>query len=257
MLDRPTEIQLQNDRGADLGRLVAVATMGHKYTLPSFEKWALGIIWIHCQPGRDYLDDCSQDMLCRIFEAAEKGGRQDLCSLVEKRWLLRLKNRQLPLRHALDFGEMHGRRAFLGNAYYQQVVDMKSFLPNTDESLAADFSQSDLTHEQLHRLLSGYCSIALAWQKIRKTTIPLTPRCHKSYHEDSFVKKILRDDSDPDRGLDMLKELEAANDRFKYNDCKCGQPLLKTLVSTFSLSIPDHFLGQAARQAEEHGPGST
>ncbi|KAJ7506715.1 hypothetical protein B0H11DRAFT_1676799, partial [Mycena galericulata] len=161
----PTEIQLQNEQGTDLARLLAVARMCHKYTLSSFEKWALNMVWIHCQPGMDYLDTCSQDMLCEIFEAAEKGGRQDLCGLVEQRWLRRLKSGKLPLRHALDFGEMHHRRAFLGDAYYQQALDLKSLASIKDGSAAADFSQSNLTHEQLHRLLSGYCSLALAWER--------------------------------------------------------------------------------------------
>ncbi|KAJ7716478.1 hypothetical protein DFH07DRAFT_706009, partial [Mycena maculata] len=159
----PDEIQLQNEPGADIASLVIVANMAHKYSLMTFEAWALGIIWLHCQPGRDYLDGCPQEMLDRVFEAAESGGRQDLCGLVEERWLPRLQSGQLQLRHALDFGEKHGRRGFLATAYYQQARDMKSFAPSIGN--ATDFSQSNLTHDQIHRLLSGYCSLSLMLER--------------------------------------------------------------------------------------------
>ncbi|KAJ7903880.1 hypothetical protein B0H13DRAFT_1882079 [Mycena leptocephala] len=146
----PDEIQLQNKHGADIASLVIVANMAHKYSLVTFEAWALGIIWLHCEPGRDYLDGCPQEMLDRVFEAAESGGRQDLCGLVEER-------------HALDFGQKHGRREFLATAYYQQALDMKSFVPSIGN--ATDFSQSNLTHDQIYRLLSGYCSLSLMLER--------------------------------------------------------------------------------------------
>ncbi|KAJ7464734.1 hypothetical protein B0H11DRAFT_1870390 [Mycena galericulata] len=245
----PTEIQMQNEQGTDLARLVAVARMGHKYTLSSFEKWALNIVWIHCQPGMDYLDTCSQDMLCEIFEAAEKGGRQDLCGLVEQRWLRRLKSGQLPLRHALDFGEMHHRRAFLGDAYYQQALDLKSLASIKDWSAAADFSQSNLTHEQLHRLLSGYCSLALAWERFRRTPVPSKQTCRswKQRHPSSLVH-VLRFDSDSVKPLDILKELKAAKEKCASDNgsgCTCMEEVLDNFISTFPLFIHDHFLGQA------------
>ncbi|KAJ7740238.1 hypothetical protein DFH07DRAFT_839322 [Mycena maculata] len=159
----PMEIELQNKSGADLVRLTAVAKMSHKYTLVSFEAWALTLIRTHCQlTSGDHLDGCPQEMLCRIFEAAEKGGQQDLCDLVEETWLRRLKSGEFPLRHALDFGEEHNRRAFLGKAYYQQALVMKLLAAPIGTSGASDFSQSNLTHEQMYRLLSGHCSLSLA-----------------------------------------------------------------------------------------------
>jgi hypothetical protein len=85
-LDSPTETQLQSKPGADIARLVAVAKMSHKYSLTSFETWALDIIWTHCQPGpgMDYLKGCSQDMLYRIFEVAEAGAIRIYVHLLSK-----------------------------------------------------------------------------------------------------------------------------------------------------------------------------
>ncbi|KAJ7719596.1 hypothetical protein B0H16DRAFT_1336563 [Mycena metata] len=64
----PCEIQDQNDSGTDISRLVAVANMSHKYSLPAFEKWALSMIWQHFQPRGDYLTDCPQKMLDMMYE---------------------------------------------------------------------------------------------------------------------------------------------------------------------------------------------
>jgi hypothetical protein len=212
--------------------------MSHKYTLTSFEKWALDIIWIHCQPGMDYLDDCPQDMLSRIFEVAKAGDRQDLCNLVEKRWLLRLKTGELQLRQALDFGEKHNMRAFLGDAYYQQVQGMKSFVPLLDASQATDFSRSNLTHEQLHNLLRGYVSLSLFWERESTRSIPRS--CSNSrYHKSSMVD-ILLPEGRPTVGLpDFVTRLEAAD-----GGCSCRKKHITNLVSSFSRSIPDHFLGE-------------
>ncbi|KAJ7812771.1 hypothetical protein B0H13DRAFT_2470244, partial [Mycena leptocephala] len=169
----PTEIQLQNDPGANIERLLAVANMSHKYSVASFETWALRIIWIHCQSSRDYLNDCGQNMLDGIYGAAAAGGRRDLCSLVEQKWLPRLKQGgDLQLRHALDFGDAHDMRTFLGEAYYQQARDMKPFAPAPAiGSEVVDFSPLNLTPSQLHRLLSGYCSLSLFWEKFSSTVL--------------------------------------------------------------------------------------
>ncbi|KAJ7868167.1 hypothetical protein B0H13DRAFT_2351596 [Mycena leptocephala] len=141
----PDEIQLQNKHGADIASLVIVASMAHKYSLVTFEAWALGIIWLHCQPGRI------------IWMGVPK-----------KCWIESSKPRSLEgakiyLRHALDFGQKHGRREFLATAYYQQALDMKSFVPSVGN--ATDFSQSNLTHDQIYRLLSGYCSLSLMLER--------------------------------------------------------------------------------------------
>ncbi|KAJ7643666.1 hypothetical protein FB45DRAFT_737452, partial [Roridomyces roridus] len=141
----PTETQVQNLPGANIQRLVHVANMSHKYTLASFEDWALNIIWIHCQPGMDYLNTCSVGMLRRIFEAATKGGRTDLRDLVEQRWLPRLKTGELELRDALDFGEMHGRREFSRDGLFSTGVGYAPVL-SVDQGVSRDGLFEDWPH---------------------------------------------------------------------------------------------------------------
>ncbi|KAJ7133539.1 hypothetical protein C8R44DRAFT_849591 [Mycena epipterygia] len=236
----PTEIQLQNNRGADIARLVSVANMSHKYSLPAFESWALDIIWIHCQQGMDYLDGCPQESLYRIFEAAQTGGRQDLCYLVEERWLPRLKTGELQLRHALDFGEKHDRQAFLGDAYYQQALDLKSFVPIVGTSEVTDFSQSNLTHTQTHRLLAGHCSLSLFWERLSKHTFPQTGCTKPNYHKGTISDLFTQDSKEPLNVLKGLNIMRSKTDGDSY--CKCRKSYITALISGFSPD--DHFLGK-------------
>ncbi|KAJ7160124.1 hypothetical protein C8R46DRAFT_363381, partial [Mycena filopes] len=223
----PPEIQAQNEAGADIGRLVAVANLSNKYVLPSFESWALNMVLIHSRPaGRDYLQECPQNMLDAIYDAAVGGARRDLSGLVEEKWLARLKCGKLELKYALDFGETRGMMKFLGKAYYQQAMQMQDLVPTVGE--VTDFSQSNLTPPQLHRLLSGYCSLSLMCEKLRKTGLPdiCLDNVRRYSHRDW---KILVLDTEP---LSILKKLQT---KPTQESCPCGRQLFEKIISD------DHF----------------
>jgi hypothetical protein len=241
MKNSPPEIQAQNNSEASIERLLAVATMSHKYSLSSFEAWALGVIWIHSRSKRDYLNTCPRDMLSGIHQAATAGGHKDLCGLVEQKWLSRVKRRELQLRHALDFGETHGMALFLACGYYQQARSLKSPTLGAGSEVA-DFSHLNLTHAQLHRLLAGYCTLSLFWETCITSTCPrscppkpISMRSHVT-HKSTMDDIVLRDASDP---LNILGGLEAACDRAKGDQCSCRREYIDKLMSGFS--ILNHF----------------
>ncbi|KAF7348197.1 BTB domain-containing protein [Mycena sanguinolenta] len=234
----PTEIQAQNHHEADIERLVVVAKMAHKYSLSSFETWALSMIRIHSQSERDYLDHCPQNLLDGVYEAAAAGGCQDLCELVEEKWLARLKHRELHLRHALDFGETHDMRPFLVSAYYQQAQDMQSFAPRLSTgSEITDFSCLNLTHSQLHRLLSGYCSLSLFWETCIGTSFQTCASNNNRYHKSTMHDILIRDPKNP---LDILGGLKNARQKAEGDfNCSCRKAYIDKLISGFSIS--NHF----------------
>ncbi|KAJ6585498.1 hypothetical protein B0H19DRAFT_1059716 [Mycena capillaripes] len=243
----PTEIQSQNNDEANIERLVAVANMSHKYSLSSFEAWALSIVWIHCQPKRDYLDGCPENMLHGTYEAAAAGGRQDLCTRVEQKWLVRLKRGELELRHALDFGEAHNMRAFLADAYYQQARDMKPLAPKLIiGSEVADFSRLNLTNSQVQRLLSGYCSLSLFWERFGSTTL----RAEKhSGHINTMDGLAIRHPEDP---LDILGGTQIEYCRnFCYEVAfTCGDKHYVKSIILQHLDLNRHFGGARIRFLE-------
>jgi hypothetical protein len=171
-------------------------------------------------------------MLDGIYGAAAAGGRRDLCSLVEQKWLPRLKQGgDLQLRHALDFGDAHDMQTFLGEAYYQQARDMKPFAPAPAiGSEVVDFSPLNLTPSQLQRLLSGYCSLSLFWEKFSSTVLTTCTenrRNHKSKMEDIAIW----DCNDP---LNILEGLERARSKSESDSCSCRTNSIDILISGFS-----------------------
>ncbi|KAJ7028468.1 hypothetical protein C8F04DRAFT_1119445 [Mycena alexandri] len=229
----PCEIQDQNDSGTDISRLVAVANMSHKYSLPQFEKWALGMIWQHFQPRGDYLNDCSQNMLDTMYDLTADGKHEGLCSLVKAKWLSRLKSGELQLRHALDFGEAHNMRQFLADAYYQQALDMKSFMPKlVNGSEVADFST--LTRAQADRLIYGCCSLRMFWETFCNTVLP---GC-LAYDHNGNMNEL----TDIGNSLNVVERLQLAKGSAAnyYYNCGCRRDYIDLLISGFALE--NHFL---------------
>ena len=80
----PWEIQAQNQRGADIARLLRVAAMSDRNKLRSLKRWALDVVFAHCQPEMGYLDVFPPDMLRQIFQVATANGRDDVCRLITR-----------------------------------------------------------------------------------------------------------------------------------------------------------------------------
>ncbi|KAK7022170.1 BTB domain-containing protein [Favolaschia claudopus] len=231
----PTEIQAQNNPNTQIERLVAVANMSHKYSLASFEFWAIDIILIHCKSSRDYLKICHPTVLESIYQAATAAECRVLQDLVEEKWLLRLKSRKLQLRHALDFAEAHGMQNFLAMAYFQQARDMKSCaLKLNTGSEVADYSSLNLTEAQLHRLLAGYCSLTLYWQMFKETTLP---SCDSAFHESAVRDIAVCDPEDP---LNVLEGFNRTREKCETDSgCSCRKNYIDKLISNFS--VAKHF----------------
>ncbi|KAJ7035233.1 hypothetical protein C8F04DRAFT_1345853 [Mycena alexandri] len=94
----PNEIHGETTRGAtDVKRLLDVAKMCHKYSLPAFESWALERIRIECRSPVDHLARCTQEMLGQIMGLASLCRNDKLLALVEGAWILRLQSRGSPM----------------------------------------------------------------------------------------------------------------------------------------------------------------
>ncbi|KAJ7740237.1 hypothetical protein DFH07DRAFT_926664 [Mycena maculata] len=166
----PGEIYLQSTHKGDIARLVNVAKMGHKYTLPMFESWALEML---VTQGPIYLRTCAPNMLSRIMSLAALCENGQLFALVETFWLSRVRG-GLPCTEALSAGEMHGRRRFLADVYYH----LHKELCTTALSPASAFSHLHLTDKQLLRLLSGHTLLTNFWDHLRQGTPPQLAQCY-------------------------------------------------------------------------------
>lgn len=159
---QPTRDSLSLTRDANVKRLVDVAKMCHKYSLPAFESWALEMIRIQCQSPVHHLARCTQEVLGQIMGLASLCRDNKLLALVEGAWILRLQSRGLPhagesppttgCGAALLAGEKYNRRDLQGTVYYElhkEISAGSSALSRTSRR----FSHLKLTDQQLLRLL--------------------------------------------------------------------------------------------------------
>ncbi|KAJ6622621.1 hypothetical protein B0H10DRAFT_2013537, partial [Mycena sp. CBHHK59/15] len=178
----PHEIQLQNTPDADMPRLVNVARMCQKYSLPLFENWALGVIRSQCESEAGlkfgYLDTCPQAMLDRIMALGTLCGDHVLLGLVEMGWSARLRSGELNCSDALVSGENHARRQFLGDVYYE----LNKRIHSSNLSPALGFSDLGLTDKQLLSLLCGHVLISKFWKQLRQKRLVKRGTCNPFAH---------------------------------------------------------------------------
>ncbi|KAF7314773.1 hypothetical protein MKEN_00951400 [Mycena kentingensis (nom. inval.)] len=230
-------------------RIVHVGNVAHKYGLRAYEAWALEMLHIHGNAPFNYLDTCSQDMLIRVFEAAIAGEREDICARIENCWIPRLKSDELPLRDALDLGEKHDRRTFLGEAYYQQAIRMPSVVPLMPGTTGhMYFPVRSLKDHQLRNLLCGFTSIVLLWERLEEADSTLHAQCTKSSpsrRPGGSLVELLRGKRlhcapfDIQGAAKKLIEADAVQYTPGYY-CVCRSGFLEKLLQ----EIPDYFLGQ-------------
>ncbi|KAJ7105068.1 hypothetical protein C8R43DRAFT_227057 [Mycena crocata] len=215
----PNEIHLQMTRDADVTRLINVATMCHKYTLPVFENWALDMLCIQCQAPLDHLATCPQDVLDRIMALGAKCNHDHLLGLVEVTWISRIKSGALQGSDALVSGERHGRRRFLGEVYYQ--LNKQIHLDSATLTPTRGFSHLNLTDKQLLRLLSGHVLLSAFWKQLSQSAIkPRVGGCNTHNSCAELWKEVPWDPSD---GSDVLAALLKARN-FLLWDPVIGRP---------------------------------
>ncbi|KAF7364773.1 BTB domain-containing protein [Mycena venus] len=178
----PNEIYLQATPDADIPKLLKVAKMSHKYSLPTFESWALDMILIQCKPlagAPGHLSVCGEDILLDLMTLALLSNHSQLLDLVEENWLSRLRTGNLPCKCALIAGEKHGRTVFLAEVYYHLNKELgKTRLPTT-----SPFSHLNLTDTQLLRLLSGSTLLSNFWTHLRRDPLPQkSSQCYGQHH---------------------------------------------------------------------------
>ncbi|KAJ6585486.1 hypothetical protein B0H19DRAFT_1227892 [Mycena capillaripes] len=251
----PDEIHRQAARGADVQRLIKVAKMCHKYTLPAFEAWALEMIRIQCLAPLDYLQVCSQEMLDTVMALATLCNNTELLDLVEAAWVSRLPSiaasaapaqEMVSANVALLAGEKYGRRKFQGEVYYH--LSRKIHSESSTLSPAHGFSHFQLTDQHLLHLLSGYVLLSSWWNHLRQDPLERLDSCYGHYNCTNIWNQIAREL--PSSEADMLAHLKSVKDLYngRWHTFPCVQARLDTHISTLaSASMADYFLGPAPK----------
>ncbi|KAJ7464723.1 hypothetical protein B0H11DRAFT_2050939 [Mycena galericulata] len=242
----PSEIYAQTTHGADVPKLVDVAKMCHKYTLPRFESWALKMLVVQCQEPLNYLGTCTQHVLDQIMAVSYLCGHTELLRLAEAACLPRLDAGELQWCDALSAGERYGRRQFQGEVYYRLNKALHA-KPST-LSLERRFSHLNLTDTQLLRLLSGHVLLSRFWDHLRWNPVPVLgascilrgfqhdPSCEASWLHIEWPS----DTSDVFMGLKSIADVQNGPLKAFF----CVEKYLDSLVAKFiSNDMANYFLG--------------
>lgn len=239
-LPRPNETHLQTTRDGDVSRLMNIAKMCHKYTLPLFETWALQMLVIQCQSPLDHLATCTHQRLDGLMALACLCDDTEILRLVDGAWLSRLDAGQLQWGDALAAGERYSRRQFQGEVYYR--LNKEIHLKASTLSPERGFSHLNLTDKQLVRLLSGHALLSFFWSRVRQDPPALgRPMC-RDFNRHRFGCEVAWQNTRwPSDSSDVLGGLKAVRQLCRD---ECSVKYLDTLIERFaSTEKAYYFLG--------------
>jgi len=183
----PHDLWLYNTVGADIPRLLTIASVTHKYHFHMTANWAISSafrVLSDTYGSPDYkLCTASTALLARVLDVALRCGHEPLAQLAEDAWARRILARKLHPRRALALADAHGLRLLAGVAYYAQLLEMGNGFEDPldgrrcsapddasdNTSVAASEELEDLpelTTAQRRRLLSGHWSLVRLWEQL-------------------------------------------------------------------------------------------
>ncbi|KAJ7173269.1 hypothetical protein C8R46DRAFT_1347998 [Mycena filopes] len=259
------DVQYSSMPLTDIYKLIDTVQIAHKYALEQSEKWAINAITYICVKKK-LLKTCAVDVYVALLRLDLLSPMPTVKSYVRKHWADRLRESDpaLSLAEALDTAEEVGFRRFLGDLYYLQLSKLDEPAHNTPGTQVAPPLPAALSDTHKLRLMVGYRSLLLSWNRIAAHPIALegtcalgpalhTGDCLISWRDDwrTFVSQL-----SPPTGANLLKHVQTLHtslvehyspDPDQDDACSLVIPALNRhfpeLLKTLRLSIADHFLG--------------
>ncbi|KAJ7833836.1 hypothetical protein B0H14DRAFT_3462397 [Mycena olivaceomarginata] len=165
---RAYDAQIPEISVTELGNILAVARLAHKYGMASWQSWALGVILQLLTKNNTSL---SSAQYCAIYDLSYMLSADSVRDKTTAMWLNMIHRGTLPISDALAAAESKGARPFLTLLYAHQVGCISRFQSATLQPLTFDFDGIPPIHIQ--RLLLGYWSLTESWTQFRLAMIPL------------------------------------------------------------------------------------
>jgi len=279
-------MRVEETKAANIQRLIHLAFITNKYNFRKSEQWAMDVLTIHCQaPSKGSLTSicltCSASTLEALIELCVRCGRQKLRLEIEKKWLKRLSNGELPVLHALEVGERLRLDSFLGQAYYDYAIKAghqpASRLDQDATALEAPFSLGpDLPIIHRLRLNVGLVSLMFVGRAIEEglqrdlrafPTSPGQPTCTAHGHQKNCIpvlEKALKVLPEFNKTSSMTDVIRTLDHLIKKCSAKKGEPVcgvissLENTRSKIQKALGEHFQVRQSLESEaashESGP---
>ncbi|KAJ6499481.1 hypothetical protein DFH09DRAFT_1376034 [Mycena vulgaris] len=188
VISSPLDLQYGRIPPGDISNLMKTVKFTHKYRLDSFEKWAVKAIINVCAKGSwALLQACLPEVYVALLELDLLCLMPPVKAAVRTQWVARIRNDDPAVTptYALDTADKFHFRALQGDVYYiqlQALVDPLSATANVDAGCTLPDELSDL-HKL--RILMGFRSVALAWDRI-SAICPHGPDFHLNSWEEEW-----------------------------------------------------------------------
>ncbi|KAF9483577.1 hypothetical protein BDN70DRAFT_918313 [Pholiota conissans] len=252
---------------ADMKNLVSLYLIAQKYHFDAHESFARDLLRQHCSaiqagssPNPNYLFSCPEsrleDML-RIAAFTEETSVADAESflfVLQKVWIIRLKDTNESAAFALGVGEELGLRDFMAGLYYLELTRMKSEL--VEGSTAYVHPVSDLTPHQKLILYQGYWSLRQYWIRRWDLLQKKSLNCSdKTEHACRFIwqaswERFKADEfsSDTFDPLQLLANIASNINEYgaEWSETKkphCAIRAIEKMQVSLKKNLAEHFLG--------------
>ncbi|KAJ6466635.1 hypothetical protein DFH09DRAFT_1009565 [Mycena vulgaris] len=166
-----------------LNDIIAVAAFGNKYELETWKTWAL--LFISRRVDDKTLSGPHLGALYRLHHSLDDSSRRNTLSTI---WYARIEKEELVISDAMNIAEDCGDRTFLTRLYCLQWRRMTRhasvFAPTV-------FPTDNIAPIHVQRIYAGYCSLALAWNRLREEPIPFPCQVGWCYSEQAHTTQCI------------------------------------------------------------------
>ncbi|KAJ7149467.1 hypothetical protein C8R43DRAFT_887923 [Mycena crocata] len=173
----PFHLQYARLHTGEINSLISTAQFTHKYGLESFERWTKTAITTLCSKDRwKLLKTCAVDLYVTLLRMHSLHSLLWVKKQIRRYWVSRLRKNEtsVTMAHALDIAEELQFRDLQGDLYYLQLQKLREQdaidIPATQ---AAPPLPAELSVVHQLRLLTGYRSLDLSWNRLAKTPLAL------------------------------------------------------------------------------------
>ncbi|KAJ7438865.1 hypothetical protein FB451DRAFT_1570130 [Mycena latifolia] len=159
-----------------LREIIAVAEFAEKYEMADLKEWALSFIYrrIFGPPtgkAKQPLMDLPEQDLAALHELYCRLDGDVACEyrdLIMATWCTRVEKNRLPIAGVLRAAEASEQYTYLAELYCVQLRRMKG---HARVLTPTPFPTDDIPPVHLQRIYAGYCSLSLAWDRLREVGV--------------------------------------------------------------------------------------
>ncbi|KAJ7768973.1 hypothetical protein B0H16DRAFT_1518801 [Mycena metata] len=162
----------------EMHHIIAVAKLAHKYEMNAWEQWALQFL-ARRVINQDKIRPQDVQLLHNLYDRLQEYTMRDR---IMQSWCRFVETNDLPIGAAMEAADVCGDEESLARLY---CIQLGRFGANADLLNPTSFLTSDTPVVHFQRMLAGYCSLSLAWDRFREDPIPYPrpePWCSPKQH---------------------------------------------------------------------------